>query len=557
MLEELVGKRLGQYRIEAILGKGAMATVFKAYQPSLDRHVAIKVLPPAFAAESPAFAKRFQREAKAIASLYHPNILPVYDFGIYRDYSYIVMRYVEGARSLSQVAPASLTTEQIVDLISQVAGALAYAHAQGVIHRDVKPSNVLLDAGWALLSDFGLVKVHEVATQLTDVGKSIGTPAYMSPEQAKGDAIDHRTDIYSLGVMLYEMLTHTLPHDAPSSLSILLKRTTQPPLPPRAHNPAISKSLEQVVLRSLAIHPAGRYESAEDFIAALKKALLDESYQEPTVAGFDRKTIALPFPALASVTRKANPITTKLPKVLGNPFWLTVVGICLAAVILFLSTGNVFRSAASQEVPMVALPPTVTPALRLTTIPTPTNTLVPTHTPIPITPTNTPLPPTSTSTPVPTLPVESLPATLTPTPAIPAGIVTLLKPLSLEEPSYGPTDFEWQWTGEQIPAEFGFEVRVWREGEAPAGAHDAVQDNQQGRVERIGPNTYRLNVNIRDAFGVRGRTSQYLWTVALVRISPNYADLGRQAEPAYLRFEAGGKSSGGNKDSGSGGVAIE
>lgn len=181
MLEELVGKRLGQYRIKAILGKGAMATVFKAHQPSLDRYVAIKVLPPSFAAENPAFIKRFQREAKAIARLYHPNILPVYDFGIYRDYSYIVMRYVEGARSLSQVVPAALTTEQIIDLISQVASGLAYAHAQGVIHRDVKPSNVLLDAGWALLSDFGLVKVHEVATQLTDVGKGIGTPAYMSP----------------------------------------------------------------------------------------------------------------------------------------------------------------------------------------------------------------------------------------------------------------------------------------------------------------------------------------------------------------------------------------
>jgi hypothetical protein len=145
---------------------------------------------------------------------------------------------------------------------------------------------------------------------------------------------------------------------------------------------------------------------------------------------------------------------------------------------------------------------------------------------------------------------------MTPTPAVLEGVLTLLKPLSLEEPSYGPTNFEWQWTGQELSAELGFEVRVWREGEPPVGAHDAVQDNQQGRVERLADNTYRLSINIRDAFGVRRRTSQYLWTVALVRISPTYADLGRQAEPAYLRFEAGGNGSSGSNGEG-GGVGIQ
>jgi hypothetical protein len=143
---------------------------------------------------------------------------------------------------------------------------------------------------------------------------------------------------------------------------------------------------------------------------------------------------------------------------------------------------------------------------------------------------------------------------MTPTSSILQGTLTLLKPVSLEEPSYGPTDFEWQWTGEEIPSEFGFEVRVWREGELPAGAHNAVLDNQQGRIERIGDNRYRLSINIRGAFGVRERTGKYLWTVALVRIRPAYAYLGRQADPVYLRFEAGG---GGKKDSGSSGVGIE
>lgn len=128
-----------------------------------------------------------------------------------------------------------------------------------------------------------------------------------------------------------------------------------------------------------------------------------------------------------------------------------------------------------------------------------------------------------------------------------------MSPLSLELPSYGPTNFEWQWTGKELPAELGFEVRVWREGEPPVGAHDAVRDNQQGRIERIGTNSYGLSINIKRAFGVRERTGRYLWTVALVQVSPNYADLGRQAEPAYLRFEAGG---GGSKDEG-GGVVIQ
>ncbi|MCL4298571.1 MAG: serine/threonine protein kinase [Anaerolineae bacterium] len=558
MLEELVGKRLGQYRIKAILGKGAMATVFKAHQPSLDRYVAIKVLPPSFAAENPAFTKRFQREAKAIARLYHPNILPVYDFGIYRDYSYIVMRYVEGARSLSQVIPAALTTEQIIDLISQVASGLAYAHAQGVIHRDVKPSNVLLDAGWALLSDFGLVKVHEVATQITDVGKGIGTPAYMSPEQAQGDAVDQRTDIYSLGVMLYEMLTGTIPHNAPTSLGILLKRTTQAPPSPRAINPLISPGLERVILRSLAIHPADRYESAEDFIAALKKAMTDET--SPTPEALNRKTVIFPFPTPTGLAPQEDSLKAKLSHAWRNPFWLTIAGICIAAGALSLSSGNVFRSVASQATPtltlapMAMLTPRPTPAPTSTYTPVPTATLTPTKVVL-ISSTKTPLPATSTPTHTLVLPVGSPPPTITPTATL-AGVITLLNPLSLEEPSYGPTYFEWQWTGEAIPPEFGFEVRVWREGEPPTGAHDAVLDNLQDRVEHLGKNTYRLNINIRDAFGVRRRTGRYLWTVALVRISPTYADLERQAEPAYLRFEAGGDGKGDNKDNGSG-VGID
>jgi serine/threonine protein kinase len=563
MMDELIGKRLGQYQVESVLGRGGMATVFKAYQASLDRYVAIKVLPPSFS-ENPAFAKRFQREAKSIARLYHPNILPVYEYGMDRDYSYIVMRLVEGAQSLSQVIVNPLDEPQIVDIISQVASALAYAHAQGVIHRDVKPSNILFDSGWALLSDFGLVKVHEVATQITDLGKGIGTPAYMSPEQAQGAAIDHRTDIYALGAVMYEMLTGTIPHDAPTPLSIMLKRTTQPPLPPRSFKSTISSSLEQVVLRALAIHPADRYDSAEDFIAAMKKAVADESYREPTVGSLKSKTIVFTLPTITGFAPLNNSFKAKLLNIIRRPIWLTIGGIGIAAVALSLWSGIAFKSEAAQ--PTLAF--TITATATSTPSPTVTNTLIPTEVPIVAAPTFTSLPPTptltdtpttlpvavvsstDTGTPTATMPITPTPTIPTATPTIPVGEFTLLKPLSLEQPSYGPTMFEWQWTGQEIPPEFGFEIRVWLEGEPPTGAHDAVLDNQQGRVERIGENRYRLTIDIRNAFGVRDRTGMYLWTVALVRISPNYADLRQQAEPALVRFEAGGKGYKDNRDIG-------
>ncbi len=162
----LIGQTLGQYRIIEQIGQGGMATVYKAYQPSLDRYVAIKVLPPYFAHE-PGFAMRFTREAKAIARLNHPNILPIYDFGQEGELSYIVMKYVE-AGTLKDILGEPLTLDVTADVIQQIAGALEHAHQRGILHRDVKPSNVLLDEGrWVLLTDFGLAKMVEGSVALT------------------------------------------------------------------------------------------------------------------------------------------------------------------------------------------------------------------------------------------------------------------------------------------------------------------------------------------------------------------------------------------------------
>jgi serine/threonine-protein kinase len=175
---------------------------------------------------------------------------------------------------------------QLINYITQVADALNYAHEQGVIHRDVKPSNVLIDGKWALLSDFGLVKMSKAAAQthLTSTGHSMGTPAYMSPEQVDGITVDHRTDIYALGIILYKILTGSIPHDAPTPIGILVKRKSEPVPPLRQFNPNVPAGLEQVTLRALAMNPDNRYRNATNFADALKQAQTDPNYREPMVA---------------------------------------------------------------------------------------------------------------------------------------------------------------------------------------------------------------------------------------------------------------------------------
>ncbi len=271
-LNELIGQTLGQYRIVEQVGKGGMATVFKAYQPGLDRYVAVKVLAPIHA-EQAGFNARFSREARAIANLHHPNILPVYDSGQERDYSYIVMRYVEGSRTLRDVMTEGMDLAKAADLTGQVAAALDHAHARGIIHRDVKPGNVLMDGDWALLSDFGLAKMTEPVTTLTGPGVGLGTPAYMSPEQGQALPLNYRSDIYSLGVVLFEMLTGQIPHNAETPFAIILKRMTEPLPLPRSLNPAIPEPVERALLKALSNNPDDRFDSAGALAQAVRAGL--------------------------------------------------------------------------------------------------------------------------------------------------------------------------------------------------------------------------------------------------------------------------------------------
>ncbi len=257
---DLIGQTVGQYRIIEQIGQGGMATVYKAYQPSLDRYVAVKVLPPYFAHE-PGFAERFTREAKAIARLNHPNILPIYDFGQQGDLSYIVMKYVE-AGTLKDILGTPLALDVTADIVRQIAAALDHAHQRGILHRDVKPSNVLLDEGrWVLLTDFGLAKMIEGSVALTGSGVGVGTPAYMSPEQGRGETVDVRADIYSLGVVLYEMLTGRVPFEAETPMAVVIKHITDPLPLPRSINPQLPEAIERVILKALAKDPADRFVS--------------------------------------------------------------------------------------------------------------------------------------------------------------------------------------------------------------------------------------------------------------------------------------------------------
>src|SRR5947209_13647661 len=226
-MNSLVGRSLGQFRIVERIGAGGMATVFKAYQPNLDRYVAIKVL-PAYHARDPIFVKRFTQEARAVARLVHPNILQIHDFGEQEGITFIVMEYVDGG-TLKDRLKRALPIPDAVDFMIQASEGLECAHRNGIIHRDVKPANMLLRKdGYLLLSDFGIAKILEGTTNLTRVGTGIGTPQYMSPEQGTGQPVDRRSDIYSLGIVLFHCLTGRVPFAADSPLSTTLKHMNEP-----------------------------------------------------------------------------------------------------------------------------------------------------------------------------------------------------------------------------------------------------------------------------------------------------------------------------------------
>lgn len=272
-MEDLTGKQFGPYQIVAPLGKGGMATVYKAYQPGMGRHVAFKVLPRYFAHDRQ-LAGRFQQEAKVLASLQHPHILPIFDFGEADDCTYIVMPLIKNGTLADWLQGQPLPLPEISRIITQVADALDYAHGLGLIHRDVKPSNILMDErGNCLLSDFGIVKLMEGSAQFTTTSSTVGTPKYMSPEQGLGEPLDRRSDVYALGVILYEMNTGRAPFDADTPMAMMYKHVNSSLPTPRLYNPDLPVAVEEVIQKALAKNPDDRYATTVELARALRAAM--------------------------------------------------------------------------------------------------------------------------------------------------------------------------------------------------------------------------------------------------------------------------------------------
>jgi serine/threonine-protein kinase len=261
----------GRYRILSRVGSGGMADVFCAEDQQLGRRVALKLLHRRFS-EDPGFVERFRREAQAAAGLQHPNVVSVYDRGDYEGIYYIAMEYLPG-RSLKQIIREEAPIEPVraIDLTLQILKAARFAHRHGVIHRDLKPHNVIVDdAGHAKVTDFGIARAG--ASDMTETGSIMGTAQYLSPEQAQGHAVSASSDVYSVAVVLYELLTGRVPFDAESAVSIALKHVSEAPTAPTAINPRIPPELEQIVLWGLNKNPADRPQDADQFIAALEAA---------------------------------------------------------------------------------------------------------------------------------------------------------------------------------------------------------------------------------------------------------------------------------------------
>jgi serine/threonine protein kinase len=293
----LVGRVFGPYRLIEGVGRGGMAEVYLAEDERLDRQVAVKILPAAMAMDQ-TFRARFEREARAAAKLQHPHILPVYDYGQQDGIPYLVMPYITGG-SLSQIIAAArgpLPLNKIAQWIEEMASALQYAHDQGIIHRDVKPGNMLVGPGeHLLLSDFGIAKVMDTTTALTNTGTSVGSPEYMAPEQAKGGA-DYRSDIYALGIVLYQMLTGRVPFSASTPMQVMLQHVQEPPPAPRALNPALSPQIEAVVLHALAKDPNQRFQSASQLAEAFKAAVSGRPLPKSITAATDDLSTRLAAP---------------------------------------------------------------------------------------------------------------------------------------------------------------------------------------------------------------------------------------------------------------------
>ncbi|HMM33776.1 MAG TPA: serine/threonine-protein kinase, partial [Thermoanaerobaculia bacterium] len=391
------GRKLGRYVLSRKLGAGGMAEVWEAFDEGLHRSVAVKVVRDEIAGEAE-YRDRFIREARLAAGLEHPRILPIYDFGTEAGITFLVMPLLPGG-SLRERITGPMPPEEAIDCLASIAAALDHAHARGVLHRDVKPSNVLVDAsGSLLLADFGLAKSTAVSSELTATGMVVGTPAYMAPEQAIGRPVDARADQYALGVLAFELLTGRTPFRSESPFAVLDKHLREAPPPPSTFVPALPSSVDAVLARALSKQPQERFATCREMVEALAGALGVSVPARPAtvvrpVGALDPTWIAgsgavpppgatppasWPPPPPSNVTLPAprTAVTMRRPAPPGLPAGavaaiavaalLLVGGVAAAGWLFFLrppAGGDLPAAAASATAPTVAptLPPTVIP----------------------------------------------------------------------------------------------------------------------------------------------------------------------------------------------------
>ncbi len=295
-------QKFGRYEIKGELGRGGMATVYHAYDPRFEREVAIKVLPHEML-HDPQFRTRFEREAKTIAMIEHPAIVPVYDFGEEEGQPFFVMRYMTGGSLSDKLKEGPLTVVEAARIFQRLAPALDSAHAKGIIHRDLKPGNILFDQyGEPYISDFGIAKLSEAQGSVTG-SAIVGTPSYMSPEQAQGSGVDGRSDIYGMGVILFEMLSGQQPFSGDTPMSVVLKHVTEPPPHILDIRPELPPAVEAIVEKALAKNKEDRYSTAAEMTDALRRVARGENPDMSTAAGMTRVA-----PAKTAVSRRAEPV---------------------------------------------------------------------------------------------------------------------------------------------------------------------------------------------------------------------------------------------------------
>jgi serine/threonine-protein kinase len=313
-------RTLGEYSITRLVGRGGMGEVWEGYDPDLDRRVAIKVILPHLSTE-PTFHDRLRGEARLVAALRHQNIVQLYDFDMVDGQAIMVMEYLAGGSLRDRLvrlrdAGQQLPLTAAANLLNAVASGLDYAHARGAVHRDLKPGNILFSPeDVPIISDFGIAKIVNASSPLTtptnsEPGSILGTPAYMSPEQAAGGEIDHRSDLYSLGIVLYELVTGRVPFSGDSPAAILTQQIHHDPPSPRTLNPNISAAVEEVLVQALAKDPNARFARAAEMMQALRSAdHLQSLAAEPSASAFEnaRQADAVDLPHVESPPTNTSP----------------------------------------------------------------------------------------------------------------------------------------------------------------------------------------------------------------------------------------------------------